>query len=70
MTSVTLCIRSVFAFQPTGGRDVDCRAGRLRDRMTSLAVLWCITVLGLMLELQHRRPPPNARSQAGIDGYL
>jgi hypothetical protein len=59
MTSVTLCFHSVFAFQPTGARDVDCRAERLCNEMASLAVRGCVPVLGLVLELQHRRPPTN-----------
>src|SRR5438067_10111422 len=63
MTAVTLCFGSVFAFEPAGGCDVDCRAERLRDEMTGLAVLWCIPVLGLMLELQQRHTPPNTRSR-------
>jgi hypothetical protein len=59
MTSVTLCCHSVFAFQPAGARDVDCRAERLRDQMARLAVLGGVPVLGLVLELHHRRPPTN-----------
>lgn len=59
MTSVTLCSDSVFAFQPTGARDVDCRAERLCDQMTRLAMLGGVPVLSLVLELHHRRPPTN-----------
>jgi hypothetical protein len=59
MTSVALCFHSVFALQPTGACDVDCRAERLSDEMACIAVLGCVPMLGLMLELQHRRSPTN-----------
>jgi hypothetical protein len=57
VTSTTLGCCSVFALEPASARDVDCRAERLSDQMASLAMLGCIPVLGLMLELLHSRPP-------------
>ena len=75
MTSVTPCFHSVCARQPTDACDVDCRAKRLGDEMPCLAVLGRVPMLGLMLELQHRRLPTNTctrskRTAACIPGIL
>lgn len=52
-----MCFPSVFAVQPTSACDFDCRAKRLSDQMARLAVLGRVPMLGLMLELEHRRSP-------------
>jgi hypothetical protein len=56
---------SVFAFQPSSACDLDRLAKCLCDEMASLAMIGCVPVLRLMLELQHRGPPTNtcARSR-------
>ena len=51
---------SVFALEPASARNGDCRAERLSDEMASLAMFGCVPVLGLMFELQQRRPPTSA----------
>jgi hypothetical protein len=59
MTSNTVEFGSMFAFQPASASDVDRRAQRLGDEMAGIAVIGCVPVLGLMLELQHRRLPTS-----------
>jgi hypothetical protein len=54
----------VFAFQPAGACDANCRAKRLCNEMTRLTMLRSIPVLSLMLDLQHRRPPADASTRS------
>jgi hypothetical protein len=60
MTCKRPCVDSVFAIQPTAPCNVNCCAKRLGNEMAGLAMLRSIPVLGLVLDLQHRRPPANA----------
>ena len=47
----------MFAVQPAGASDVDRRAKRLGDEMANIAVIRRVPMLGLMLDLPHRRLP-------------